>query len=244
MTTENLTPQSEVITTTEQEPTQTTEVEPNQHVDANPVTNLMSGADTSTKDVDWEKRYKDLQSFQSKRENELRDKIKGLEFVEPSTPAETETQTIESPIAETSNMNEFTSARAKIAASHPDFMSVVQSAEFTTWAKTQSANVQNWIYKNPDDPELAIFALDRYKATLATPTTQAAPVEEVHPEKETTVDTLGAAMAVGTSSTPMTKEGKKIWRASDIKHMTSRDWKANSAEIDLAYSEGRVNFKA
>ena len=280
MTTENLIPRldaTQVTDPVEQKPTPATEVEPQPSVETTEVTNLMPGADTSSEGVNWEKRYKDLQSFQSKRENELRDQIKGLEaadssFVAPTTPeqmnafkgehpevynmmltlahqkASEATQGISDQLQtfeEDRMMTEFTEAQATIKATHPDFMEVVQTAEFQAWAQNQPLQVQQWIYNNPDDPDMAIIALDRYKATRDVAAAQAAQTAHLEEQsQQTQAATQSAAQAVGSSSAPITKEGVKIWTASEIKAIPSGDWSKHSEDIDKAYSEGRVNFRA
>lgn len=283
MTTENLIPrldETQVTVQDDQNPTQTTSDESQPSVETTETTNLMSGADTSSKGVDWEKRYKDLQSFQSKRENELRDKIKGLEaadssFKAPTTPEQMDTFKEEHPevynmmltlahqkaseatqgisaqlqtYEEERMMTEFTEAQSRIKAAHPDFMDVVQSTKFQDWAKGQPAQVQQWIYNNPDDPDLAIIALDRYKATQDAEATQAVQTaQQAHLEEEaqqTQADVSSAAQVVGNPSAPITKDGVKIWTKSEIKAMSSKEWAKHSEEIDKAYTEGRVNFNA
>ena len=281
MTTENLIPRlDETQTVTQpqdtQNPTPATNVEPQPAVEPTVATNLMQGADTSSKGDNWEKRYKDLQSFQSKRENELRGKIKDLEstdssFTAPTTPEQMEvfkdehsevynmmltlahqkaseaTEGINAQLQtyeEERMMTEFVEAQSRIKATHPDFIEVVQSAHFQEWAQSQPLQVQEWIYNNPDDPDMAIIALDRYKASRDV--TPATPAVEAHPAptQQPPADTSSAAQAVGSSSAPITKAGVKIWTASEIKKMSSQDWKKNEADIDSAYTEGRVNFNA
>lgn len=277
MTTENLIPRLDVTETVEQNPAQTTSIESEQSVETTQVTNLMSGSDTSIEGDKWEKRYKDLQSFQSKRENELRKKIAELEaadssFTAPTTPEEMEaykerhpqeynmmltlahqttseaTQGISAQLQtyeEERMMTEFTEAQSRIKLKHPDFMEVVQSNDFQTWAQNEPAQVQQWIYNNPDDPDLAIIALDRYKATLDAKAHEAeAHLEEEAQNKQTLADIESAALEVGGSSAPQTKEGARIWKASEIKTMSQRDWAKYSEDIDNAYDEGRVNFNA
>ncbi|MEE8598084.1 MAG: hypothetical protein V3S69_00930 [Dehalococcoidales bacterium] len=281
MTTENLIPRLDptqaVVTPVEQNPAPATEVEPQPSVETPAVTNLMQGTDTSSEGVNWEKRYKDLQSFQSKRENELRDQIKGLEtadssFTAPTTPEQMDafkgehpevynmmltlahqkaseaTQGINAQLEtyeEERMMSEFTDAQATIKATHPDFMDVVQTAEFQGWAQNQPQQVQQWIYNNPDDPDMAIIALDRYKATRDVAAAQAAQATHLEEQsQQTQADTSSAAQAVGTSSAPITKAGAKIWTASEIKAIHPNDWSKHSGDIDKAYAEGRVNFKA
>lgn len=278
MTTENLLPRLDGTSTTttqdDQNPTQTTGVEPQPSVETPVVTNLMSGADTSSKGDNWEKRYKDLQSFHSKRENDLRGKIKELEtadssFKAPTTPdqmnafkdehpevynmmltlahqkASEATQGISAQLQtfeEERMMTDFTDAQSKIKAAYPDFIETVQSSDFQTWAQNQPAQIQQWIYNNPDDPALAIIALDRYKATRDAAATQVA--QAAHLEEEAQADALSAAQAVGTTSAPITTGGAKIWTASEIKAMSSANWAKHSEDIDQAYLENRVNFNA
>lgn len=235
-------------------------------------TNLMSSTDTSASNstVDWEKRYKDLQSFHSKRENELRSQIAELEsadssFQAPTTPEQMDafkeehpevynmmltlahqkateaTQGISTKLQtyeEEKRMSAINAAKAKLQQSHPDYIDVVQTGEFQEWAQKQPAQVQQWIYNNPDDPDLAIIALDRYKAY------RDANAAHLEKEKEAKAAQEAAAQAVGSSSNPAVKEGEKIWTASEIKKMSSDDFRKHEKEIDIAYLQGRVNFKA
>ena len=278
MTTENLIPRpEETIQDDQQNPTPTAELESQPSVETTETTNLMSGADTSTKGTDWEKRYKDLQSFQSKRENDLRGQIKDLETAETSIKAPITADEMEElkekhpetynmmltvaqqttseankginaqlqTIEEERMMTEFTEAQTKIQAAHPDYIEVVNSEVFQAWAQNESAQVQQWIYDNPNDPDLAIIALDRYKAYQEAAKVLAEQTAHLEMEaQQTQADTNNAAQAIGASSAPATKEGQKIWTKTEIKTMSSTDWSKHSEDIEKAYTEGRVNFNA
>ena len=258
-----------------QETHDATGAESTQTVESELTTSLMQSADTSSQsNTDWEKRYKDLQSFQSKRENELRVQIKDLEatdssFQAPTTPDQMEAFKDEHPevynmmitlahqkateatqgintqlqsFEEERKMTEFASAQARIQKAHPDFATIINDAVFHTWAEAQPQQVQQWIYNNPDDPDLAIIALDRYKASRDAQT--------AHPEKDDTNTTssattdTSAAQAVSTSSQPSMSEGPKVWTKSEINSLSSADWQANEKDIEKAYLEGRVNFNS
>ena len=46
---------------------------------------------------------------------------------------------------------------------HPDFEEIKNSEDFHSWAKNQPQSIQDWIYSNTDDADLATRALDLFK---------------------------------------------------------------------------------
>jgi len=46
---------------------------------------------------------------------------------------------------------------------HPDFEDIRNSDDFHGWAKEQPKVIQDWIYSNANDAELASRALDLFK---------------------------------------------------------------------------------
>ncbi len=251
-------------------PEETTSANSGQDVEPVQILSLMDSLDTSAENiVNWEKRYKDLQSFQSKRENELRGEIKDLKisgdsFELPTTAEELQSFKTAKPdqynmmvtlarqatteatqnmsdqlrtLESDRSMNEYNQAQVKIKAAHTDYIEVVNSKDFHTWAEGESQQVQQWIYNNPDNPDLAIIALDRYKAQRDAKT--------AHPDKATNQPSNtanSAANAVGTpSSAPTTINGKKVWTKSEI---DKSDWAKYGEEIEEAFTDGRVNFNA
>jgi len=273
VTTESLIPRLDVTDVQQNPDAQSTGTTPDQAIEPNMDTSTSTAADTSIKGLDadvWEKRYKDLQSFQSKRENEMRKEIAELQdadstFTAPTTPEQLEVFKEEHPevynmmltlahqkateatqginmqlqtIEEERNVNAFLEAQQQLKNAHPDYETIVRTSEFQEWAKVQPASVQQWIFDNPDNPELAGIALDRFKAH------REATKAHLETEAQKKADTQSAALAVGSSSIPKASDGKKVWTASEIKSLHPNDYRKYAAEIDVAYDEGRVNFKA
>jgi hypothetical protein len=117
---------------------------------------------------------------------------------------------------------------------HPDFDELRASKEFHDWVKEQPQQIQSWLYENEDDPLLAARAIDLYKA-------------DVKPAKSKNSKTDDArAASMGTTRTArvdadVTKDGKKIWKLSDIKRIKPHQFTdALEAEIDAAMREGRI----
>jgi len=144
----------------------------------------------------WEKRYKDLQSYSQKTNNELKAQLTEAQQqnVAPLTVPKTAdelaawkarnaeaysvietmaSQMTQQQLAQydanlaniNSDLMETKMEKAELAvrAAHPDFDAIVASDDFHAWAGVQTAEIQNWIYENPDKPEYAIQALSLYK---------------------------------------------------------------------------------
>ena len=54
-------------------------------------------------------------------------------------------------------------AEKRLMERHPDFEDIRNSDDFHGWAKDQHKSIQNWIYNNADDADLASRALDLFK---------------------------------------------------------------------------------
>jgi hypothetical protein len=224
----------------------------------------LAGAESGTQKqgVDWEKRYRDLQSYSDKQMNTLRQDLvtsqqaqvslsspeEVANFMEKNPDQYRMMQTIAreagvsvtAPIAskiesiETdTNAAKGDRAKGEILAAHPDFSQIVASTEFHDWAQGQTQEVQKWVYENPNNADLAITALDLYKAKTG--------VKNGTKSKKAS-DT--AADAVTTSGSPDVSGGKKIWKASEIKGLHPKRFEKLESEIDLAFNEGRVDFNS
>ena len=55
------------------------------------------------------------------------------------------------------------SAEQRLMERHPDFEDIKNSDDFHGWAKEQPQSIQDWIYKNATDADLASRALDLFK---------------------------------------------------------------------------------
>ena len=54
-------------------------------------------------------------------------------------------------------------AEQTLHSAHPDFADIRKSDEFHSWAKSQPEAIQDWVYNNPDNVDLAVKAIDLYK---------------------------------------------------------------------------------
>lgn len=212
----------------------------------------------------WEKRYKDLQAFNSRKINELTNQIKTLQtqgvpkVQAPRTPeemaafkeanpdmysviqhmateiAQAQLTTYDQQMANVQNdLLDTKMERAELAikAAHPDFEQIVESDKFVVWASTQSQTVQDWIYNNPDNPDLAIKALSLYKYESG--------------QTQTATQAPAAAMDISSPAGQGTEANSRnhpayIWKESEIRKMAPQDFEKWNDSIKLAQTEGRI----
>ena len=121
-------------------------------------------------------------------------------------------------------------AEADILAKHPDFPELRNSEEFHTWAETQPEQIQQWIYKNPDNAQLASKAIDLFKAENGYKTQT----------KSQSKPKGSAADMVSTKTTTIDAKQPKIWTEGEIAAMSLDKFDKYENEIREAISEGRV----
>lgn len=165
--------------------------------------------------IDWEKRYKDLQSFHDKSKADMVSK-------EDFDALQTQLKSLEG----TTHIN---TQKEILGSMHPDFGMVIQSEQFGEWIQSQPTAMQEAIYDNDKlDGSLAGSALTLFK-------TQYTPQQAV---PDTSAE---AAMAVGGGhrETPEVNT-KRSYTYDQIKHMTPDEYAANRDDIQKALKEGRV----
>ena len=121
-------------------------------------------------------------------------------------------------------------AEADILAKHPDFPELRNSEEFHAWAETQPEQIQQWIYKNPDNAQLASKAIDLFKLENGYKTQT----------KSQPKPTGSAADMVSTKTTVVDAKQPKIWTEGEIAAMSLDKFDKYENEIREAISEGRV----
>ena len=121
-------------------------------------------------------------------------------------------------------------AEADILAKHPDFPELSNSEEFHTWAETQPEQIQQWIYKNPDNAQLASKAIDLFKLENGYKTQT----------KSQSKPKGSAADMVSTKTTAIEAKQPKIWTEGEIAAMSLDKFDKYENEIREAISEGRV----
>lgn len=219
----------------------------------------------------WEKRYKDLQSYSSKRINALEAEVRDLKqqnvprLEVPKTQEELDAFKGQNPemyaviqsmaqnlfqshiskydqqLAEMQGtLQQSTQERAilKLKQAHPDYETVMNSDEFHEWASKQSTQVQDWVYKNPDNADLAIQALSLFKYHSGWG----------KDKKGTQANQQGGDYAVNTRQAQVDPAaiGRNHpayqWKESEIARMRPEEFSKWDEHITLAQREGRILF--
>jgi len=123
------------------------------------------------------------------------------------------------------------SAEERLMEKHPDFDEIRNSDDFHSWAKEQPQSIQDWIYNNSDNPDLASRALDLFKKDLGI---------EASPKKTTSKKTKSAADMVSTKTTSVEPKSEKIWSEREIAAMSMAEFDKHEAEISEAMQQGRI----
>ena len=127
-------------------------------------------------------------------------------------------------------------AYAELLQLHPDFDELKGSEEFLKWLDDQPESLSDGIYKNNTNARLAARVIDLYKADVG-----------IGKPKQTRSKRDDAAAAV-TRQAPKeiaTKDSAgKIWKASQIAKMKPHEFEKFEEELDLARSEGRIDYQS
>jgi|TARA_B100001250_G_scaffold146994_1_gene125857 hypothetical protein len=118
---------------------------------------------------------------------------------------------------------------------HPDYDDIRGSDDFHTWAEDQPDQIQDWIYRNPDNVQLASKAIDLYK--MESGKGQSSPKRRSNsaPQSE-----ISAADMVSTKTTNVEPQQAKIWTETEIAKMSLDQFDKHEEEIRQAIDEGRV----
>jgi hypothetical protein len=211
--------------------------------------------------VDYKKRYDDLKKhYDSKvsefkqKEQELQAEARMTQKVEQSVRHEDAVEAQEAlaqevetrePVIEDDRLQALDEREARIArreaeltlsSRHPDFEDIRKSEEFHAWAKSQPESIQDWIYNNPNDVDLAVKAIDLYKLENEVSTK----VQEDAKQKSQTSAQASAADMVSTKTTSVDAQQPKIWTQREIAALSMAEYDKHEKEIDKAIMEGRV----
>ena len=116
---------------------------------------------------------------------------------------------------------------------HPDFDDIRNSDDFHNWAKEQPKSIQDWIYKNTDDADLASRALDLFKKDMGMDIPKTTKSNSKQTKKS-------AADMVSTKTTTVEPKQEKIWSESEIAAMSMDEFDRHEAEISEAMIQGRI----
>jgi len=131
-------------------------------------------------------------------------------------------------------------AYAELKSLVPDFEEIRANDDFHAWAEEQPEEIQNWVYKNSTNVQLAAKAINLYKADRGLLNAQA---QEQKPPVQTSSSAGGADEAIPTTARveEPTSNGGRIWKASEIAALSTKQAEQYMEEIDLAFAEGRVD---
>ena len=121
--------------------------------------------------------------------------------------------------------------------SHPDFEDIKGSDDFHAWAEEQPEQIQDWIYRNPDNVGLASKAIELYKAE--TGKGQNSPKIRSNQVRQQQSPQAAADM-VSTKTTNVDPKSPKIWTETEIAKMSLDQFDRLEDEIRLAQEEGRI----
>jgi len=123
-------------------------------------------------------------------------------------------------------------AEKRLMDKHPDFEDIRNSDDFHGWAKEQPKSIQDWVYDNADDADLASRALDLFKKDIGM---------DVAPKKSNSKQSKkSAADMVSTKTTSVEPKQEKVWTEREIAKMSMAEFDKHEAEISEAMQEGRI----
>ena len=124
-------------------------------------------------------------------------------------------------------------AEKRLLDRHPDFEDIRNSDDFHSWAKEQPTSIQDWIYNNANDADLASRALDLFKKDFGIDV----PKKTKSNSKKTKES---AADMVSTKTTKVEPKQEKIWSETEIAAMSMDEFDRHEAEISEAMIQGRI----
>tara|TARA_Y100000401_G_scaffold40035_1_gene30414 strand:+ start:40 stop:924 length:885 start_codon:yes stop_codon:yes gene_type:complete len=124
-------------------------------------------------------------------------------------------------------------AEKRLNERHPDFDDIRNSDDFHGWAKEQPKSIQDWIYNNTNDADLASRALDLFKKDFGIDVPQLDKSNSKQTKKS-------AADMVSTKTTTVEPKQEKIWSETEIAAMSMDEFDRHEAEISEAMAQGRI----
>ena len=123
-------------------------------------------------------------------------------------------------------------AEKRLMEKHPDFEDIRNSDDFHGWAKEQPKSIQDWIYNNAEDADLASRALDLFKKDFG--------IEPTKIKSSSKQTRKSAADMVSTKTTSVEPKQQKIWTEKEIAAMSVAEFDKYEQEISDAMQEGRI----
>jgi len=124
------------------------------------------------------------------------------------------------------------SAEKRLMERHPDFEDIRNSDDFHGWAKEQPKSIQDWIYSNASDADLASRALDLFKKDFG--------IEPTKTKSNSKQTRKSAADMVSTKTQSIEANQQKVWSEKEIAAMSIAEFDKYESEISEAMQYGRI----
>jgi len=124
-------------------------------------------------------------------------------------------------------------AEVELLKSHPDFSEIRSKDEFHEWAAKQDPVIQDWLYENTSNANLAARAIDLYKMDKGLGKYSNKQEKEIKKEAAKAVSKTKKAEALDIPT-------KKVWSNAEISKMSVREYAKYEEDIDKAVREGRI----
>ena len=124
------------------------------------------------------------------------------------------------------------SAEKRLMERHPDFEDIRNSDDFHGWAKEQPKSIQDWIYSNASDADLASRALDLFKKDFG--------IEPTKTKSTSKQTRKSAADMVSTKTQSIEANQQKVWSEKEIAAMSIAEFDKYESEISEAMQYGRI----
>ena len=126
-------------------------------------------------------------------------------------------------------------AEKRLVDKHPDFEDIRNSDDFHDWAKEQPKSIQDWIYSNSDDADLASRALDLFKRDIGMDVPTKAKSSSKKPTRKSAAD------MVSTKTQSIEPNQQKIWSLKEIEAMSVQEFDKYESEISDAMQNGLIS---
>jgi len=124
-------------------------------------------------------------------------------------------------------------AEKRLMEKHPDFGDIRNSDDFHEWAKEQPKSIQDWIYENASDANLASRALDLFKKDIGIET-KVTKSSSNKPTKQSAAD------MISTKTTRVDTQQERVWSEKEIAAMSMAEYDKYESAISEAWQEGRI----
>ena len=203
--------------------------------------------DTPYKKPDYKKRYDDLKKHYDNKLNEFKSREEELinqvtpEYTAPKTPEELEAFKSEYPdvfevvetVAHLQSESKAKVLEERLSKLQEREEQLIQQESEKRLMKEQPEAIQDWIYKNANNADLASRAIDLFKRDIGLNTPKK--------KRSSSKKTNSAADMVSTKTTSVEPTQEKIWSEKEIAAMSIAEFDKYESEISDAMQQGRIS---